>query len=192
MKNQNIGNNDNNNDNHNTDNNHCNNNNRGDHSSEKLYQYDILSAESLFWSSSRCETNAQKINEPTKTKMCSPIYQSAVCWTPSMNGLFMLSCLVLFWKVTWLEEEQPWVPGSFPPRSREGGHARVILSRFFPPKLKDKRSTDMSTTSSEPWLKSSGSSQWSVNGTTTSPGPWKPLIAALTLLTFWALWHEML
>ena len=48
MKNQNIGNNDNNNDNHNTDNNHCNNNNRGDHSSEKLYQYDILSAESLF------------------------------------------------------------------------------------------------------------------------------------------------
>lgn len=45
----------------------------------------------------------------------------------------------------------------------------------------------MSTTSSEPRMKGSGNSQWSVNGSIASPGPWKPLIAPLTL---WPLEHS--
>lgn len=39
----------------------------------------------------------------------------------------------------------------------------------------------MSPTSSEPRLQGSGNSRWSANGATTSPGPWKPLNAPLTL-----------
>lgn len=58
---------------------------------------------------------------------------------------------------------------------------RYIILFFSKVKLKEKRSTDMSTTSSEPRLRGSGNSQWSIDGTIASPGPWKPPIAPLTL-----------
>lgn len=67
--------------------------------------------------------------------------------------------------------------------SREAGrtHQSIVITFFSKVELKEKRSTDMLTTSSEPRLKVSGNSQWSINGTTTSPGPWKPLVAPPSL-----------
>lgn len=60
---------------------------------------------------------------------------------------------------------------------------------FFQSELKENRSTDTSTTSSEPKQKGAGSFQWGIDGTTASPGPWEPL---LTQQTLWPLSHVML
>lgn len=98
------------------------------------------------------------------------------------------SCLVVYWKVTWLITSQVlwWL---LPSRSREGTPSWYCLNIFSKAELKEKRSTDMSTTSSE-HFQVQGNSKWGVNGATTSPGPWTPLISALNI--FIALWQEML
>lgn len=110
--------------------------------------------------------------------MCVPIYQRAECWTPSMKLVpyGLLPCPILEGNLAGRSQAFRL----FLPRSREDTPCYIILF-FSKVELKEKRSTDMSTTSSEPRLKVSGNSQWSVNGTKASPGPWKPLIAPLTL-----------
>lgn len=90
----------------------------------------------------------------------------------------MLWCFLLVWKVTWLEEQQPQIPVVLPGRRKDG--PRVMIVMLF---TKVKWRKKEAQTCWPHLLSQMGSrnSQWSRNGTTTSPGPRKPQIAPLTL-----------
>lgn len=98
-------------------------------------------------SSSRCKaiqtnTQADKLNEKkiqnnkliysTKAKMCAPIKVLEHETGPLCS--LALSC---FWKVTWLEENQPWVPAVTP--KKQGEHAVGIIHFFSKVELKEKK-----------------------------------------------------
>lgn len=94
-------------------------------------------------------------------------------------GPLTLSRLVLHWKITRPEEEQPRVPGC---SSQEAGRRqRVVIYIFFlQSQVKEKkREAQTCLPHLEPRLKGSGVSQWRANGTTASPGPWEPPTAPL-------------
>lgn len=121
-----------------------------------------------------------KQTKPTahKQNVCAHLPKCRVL-DQAWNWSVMLPCLVLFWKVTWLERE-PRVP-VVPPQ--EAGRTHRVMLYYFSPKLSEgkKKHRHVDPHLLDPGWRVQETPGRSTKGTTASPGPWKPLIAPLTL-----------
>lgn len=77
-------------------------------------------------SSETKNTKEEKKSTAQKKNLCP--HQAVWCWS------VMLSCFLLVWKVTWLEEQQPQIPGVLPGRREDGPRVVIVM---FSPKLSE-------------------------------------------------------